>query len=90
MNLHLADSNRRGLGTGSMDLDSQIMALYLLGYNRPGRYVTPEPLGPGASPYRAMHSVPVAGELDDLVISTVTYFREREAAVLDGATVEDG
>ncbi len=45
VNLHMADSNRCALGDGSMDLDTIIMALYLIGYNREGRFVTPEPLG---------------------------------------------
>ena len=45
--LHMADSSRCALGDGSMDLDTIIMALYLIGYNREGRFVTPEPLGPG-------------------------------------------
>ena len=40
-------SNRCALGEGSLDLDTLIMALYLIGYNEPGRSVTPEPLGPG-------------------------------------------
>ncbi len=33
-NLHMADSNRCALGEGSLDLDTIIMALYLIGYNR--------------------------------------------------------
>ncbi len=32
-NLHLADTNRRALGTGMLDLDIVIMALYVAGYN---------------------------------------------------------
>jgi len=40
-NLHVADSNRCALGEGSLDVDTQIMALYLVGYNQPGHYVTP-------------------------------------------------
>ena len=52
-NLHLADSNRCALGDGSLDLDTIIMALYVIGYNQPGCYVTPEPLGPGGDPVSA-------------------------------------
>lgn len=84
INLHVADSNRGALGTGSMDIDTVIRALYLLGYNRPGRFVTPEPLGPGASPYRAMWGKSKPADLDRLVQETVSYFRERERAVVGG------
>ena len=77
-NLHMADSNRLALGEGSLDLDTIIMALYLIGYNTPGRYVTPEPLGPGGNPYLAMYGKPDKTTLDRLVQQTVTYFRQRE------------
>jgi D-psicose/D-tagatose/L-ribulose 3-epimerase len=82
VNLHMADSNRCALGDGALDLDTIIMALYVIGYNREGRYVTPEPLGPGADPYPAMHGKPDKAVLDELVLQTVRYFREREKAVL--------
>ena len=78
VNLHMADSNRGALGEGFMDLDIIIMSLYLLGYNREGRFVTPEPLGPGGAPYPAMHGKPDKMFLDRLVENTVNYFRERE------------
>ena len=81
-NLHMADSNRTALGEGSMDLDTIIMALYLLGYNRPGYFVTPEPLGPGGNPYPAMHGIPDQAALDRMVAQTARYFREREEAVI--------
>ncbi len=81
VNLHLADSNRRALGEGSMDVDTMIMALYLIGHNAPGRFVTPEPLGPGAGPYPARNGMPDPKALDALVGQTVSYFREREDAV---------
>ena len=83
-NLHLADSNRSALGEGSLDIDTVIMALYLIGYNRPDCYVTPEPLGPGGDPYPAMHGKADPATLDHLVQQTARYFRERETAVLDG------
>lgn len=82
VNLHMADSNRRALGEGSLDLDTIIMALYLIGYNCEGRFVTPEPLGPGAEPYPAMNGKPDKRQLDKLVIQTAKYFREREEALL--------
>ena len=81
-NLHLADSNRCALGDGSLDLDTIIMALYVIGYNRPGCYVTPEPLGPGGDPYPAMHGKPDKKPLDEMVKKTAAYFREREEEVL--------
>ena len=78
INLHMADSNRCALGEGAMDLDTIIMALYLIGFNAPGRYVTPEPLGPGGDPYPAMHGKSNPAVLDKLVRQTATYFRQRE------------
>jgi len=81
-NLHLADSNRCALGEGSLDLDTIIMALYVIGYNRPGCYVTPEPLGPGGDPYPAMNGKPDPQQLEKLVQQTASYFREREEALL--------
>ena len=57
------------------------MALYLIGYNRDGCYVTPEPLGPGGDPYPAMNGKPDPESLDRLVRQTAMYFREREEAV---------
>lgn len=83
-NLHMADSNRCALGEGSMDLDTIIRALYLIGFNKSGCYVTPEPLGPGGDPYPAMNGNPDPAALDRLVQQSVTYFREREEAVLSG------
>jgi len=83
LNLHMADSNRDALGMGSLDLDTIIRALYLVGFNADGRYVTPEPLGPtGGDPYQAMHGTPDPEALDRLVGQTALYFREREEEVL--------
>jgi len=81
-NLHTADSNRCALGEGSLDLDTIIMALYLIGYEE-GKYVTPEPLGPGGDPYPAMFGKPDKILLDKLVEQTVTYFKEREEVLLN-------
>lgn len=82
VNLHMADSNRCALGAGSLDLDTVIMALYIIGYNREGRFITPEPLGPGGAPYPAMHGKPDKRMLDELVMQTAGYIREREEVLL--------
>jgi len=82
VNLHMADSNRTALGLGAMDLDTIIMALYLIGMNSEGRFVTPEPLGPGGDPYPAMNGKPDKKQLDKLVMQTATYFRAREDELL--------
>ena len=82
VNLHMADSNRCALGDGSLDLDTIIRALYLVGYNVEGKYVTPEPLGPGGDPYPAMYGKPDGAKLDALVMQSAKYFREREEALL--------
>ena len=81
-NLHFADSNRCALGEGALDVDTIIRALYLIGYNQPGKYVTFEPLGPGGDPYPAMYGKPDTAKLDALVNQSIRYFREREEAVL--------
>jgi sugar phosphate isomerase/epimerase len=80
-NLHMADSHRGALGLGSLDLDTIIRALYLAGHNGEGRFVTPEPLGPGGDPYRAMYGRTDPSLLDQLVMQTASYFREREEQV---------
>jgi sugar phosphate isomerase/epimerase len=82
VNLHMADSNRRALGEGSLDLDTILMALYLIGFNREGCFVTPEPLGPGGDPYPAMYGHPDREQLDAMVRQTATCFRQREKQVL--------
>lgn len=82
-NLHMADSNRCALGYGFLDIDTIIMALYLLDYNNNENcFVTPEPLGPGGDPYPMQHSKTAPEILDKLVFDSVTYFRGREDAVL--------
>jgi sugar phosphate isomerase/epimerase len=85
VNLHMADSNRSALGEGSLDLDTIIMALYLVGFNRDGCFVTPEPLGPGGDPYPAMYGNPDKKVLDEMVRKTATCFRQREEQVLSAA-----
>lgn len=81
VNLHMADSNRCAFGEGQMDVDTILRALYLVGYNAPGHYCTPEPLGPGGDPYPAMYGKPDPRKLDLLVENTVRTLREREAAI---------
>lgn len=81
INLHLADTNRCALGDGSLDVDTLVRALYLVGYNQPGHFATPEPLGPGSDPYPAMNGHTDPKLLDQLVAKTVRTFREREAAI---------
>ena len=81
VNLHLADSNRGALGSGMMDVDTVIMAAYLVGMNQPGRFLTPEPLGAIRDPYVRGTQPCNAAEMDALVQETVSYFRAREKAV---------
>lgn len=82
-NLHMADTNRCALGDGSLDIDTIIMALYLIGYNNdPACFVTPEPLGPGGDPYPAQNAKTDPAILDKLVFDSVNYFRAREEEVL--------
>lgn len=77
-NLHLADTNRCALGDGMLDVDTLIMALYLIGYNNPDCFCTPEPLGPGGDPYPAMFGKSDPVLLESLVSKTANHWRERE------------
>lgn len=81
VNLHLADSSRCALGDGSLDLDTILMALYVIDYAAGRRFATPEPLGPGGDPYPAMYGRPDPAKLDKLVEDTATYWRKREAEI---------
>lgn len=82
VNLHFADSNRSAAGNGSMDVATIIRALYVIGHNREGRFVTFEPLGPGGDPYPAMHGRPDPARLDALVSQSIRYFRDCEEMIL--------
>jgi D-psicose/D-tagatose/L-ribulose 3-epimerase len=82
LNLHFADSNRSALGEGALDTATIIRALYVIGFNQPGRYVSFEPLGPGGDPYPAMYGRPDKAKLDALVTNSVKYLRECEEMVL--------
>lgn len=83
VNLHFADSNRAALGEGSMDVCTIIRALYVIGYNQPGRFISFEPLGPGGDPYPAMFGRPNKPKLDALVMNSISYFRDCEDLVLN-------
>lgn len=80
-NLHLADTNRDALGTANLDLDTVIMAAYLVGMNQEGRFLTPEPLGPFPDPYVLSSSACNVPIMDELVRETASYFRKREEIV---------
>lgn len=88
INLHLADTNRRALGTGMLDLDTILMALYLTGYNNPECFCSPEPLGGGSDPYAQMHGIPDKAMLDKMVAQTASYFYEREEVILNASDSE--
>jgi hypothetical protein len=65
-----------------MDIATIIRALYVIGHNREGRFVTFEPLGPGGDPYPAMHGRSDPARLDALVSQSIRYFRDCEEMVL--------
>ncbi len=81
MNLHIADSNRDAPGKGMIDIDMVIMASYLVGMNRPGRFLTFEPLGPYPDPYVLSTQPCNIDVMERLVSDSVSYFREREEIV---------
>ncbi|MFW6121897.1 MAG: sugar phosphate isomerase/epimerase family protein [Petrotogales bacterium] len=81
VNLHLADSNRDAIGKGMIDIDTVIMAAYLVGMNEDNRFLTFEPLGPYPNPY-VLSNEPCKVELmNELVEDSVSYFKEREEIV---------
>lgn len=88
LNLHLADTNRRALGHGLLDLDVVIMALYAVGYQRGDNYCSAEPLGAGGNPYAAMNLPPDTDVLDELVRVTARTFQQREEEVLAASDEE--
>lgn len=88
VNLHLSDSNRLHLGSGMLDLDIVIMALYAAGYHLRGGFCTPEPVGIGPNPYDHLYGKLDLGCLDDLVRQSVFYFKEREEVLLSAEPEE--
>ena len=83
INLHMADTNRRALGSGMINLDVIIMALYLIGYNNKKAFCTAEPLGPGSNPYYQMNGISNPKVLDKLVEETTVSFYKRELLLLE-------
>ena len=83
VNIHLADTNRKALGSGMLNIDVFIMSLYLIGYNERRAFCSAEPLGPGADPYQQMNGKNDPDMLDKLVKDTVSYFRKREEILLN-------
>ncbi len=84
VNLHMADTNRKALGSGMLDLDIIIMSLYLVGYNNKNAFLSAEPLGPSADPYYQMYGITDPKILDKLVSDSASYFYQREKIVLEG------
>lgn len=80
-NLHMADTNRGAIGTGVYNFDAVIAALYAVGYNNESCFCTCEPLGPGGDVYRAMHGSTPPQVLDELVLTSARYWRQRENQV---------
>jgi len=83
INLHIADTNRMALGTGMLNLDIIIMALYLINYNNKSAFISAEPLGPAADPYPQMNGITDPKVLDKLVEDTASYFYTRENLLLE-------
>ena len=83
VNLHMADTNRMALGSGMLNLDIVIMALYLIRYNEKNAFCSAEPLGSGADPYIQMNGPSDSDMLDKLVKDTASYFYKREALLLE-------
>lgn len=81
VNLHIADTNRNAVGKGMMDIDSVIMASYIVGMNEDGRFLTFEPLGPYPDPYVLANEPCRVEVMDELVHNSVNYFKEREEIV---------
>ncbi len=83
VNIHMADTNRKALGSGMLDLDIIIMTLYLIDYNNKKAFLSAEPLGPSADPYYQIYGRTDPGILDKLVSDTSEYFHKRESIVLE-------
>ena len=82
VNVHLADTDRKALGSAMFDLDTFLMVMYLNGYNDRNVFCSAEPLGPGADPYQAMNGLSDHKILDDLVKETAEYFYWREEEIM--------
>ena len=76
--LHLRDTNSGlPIGHGMMDVDTIIRALYLIGFNQPGRFVCAEPATKGRMFVEVPEDVKIMRARD-----SIETFREREEAVL--------
>jgi sugar phosphate isomerase/epimerase len=82
VNIHLADTDRKALGSAMFDLDTFLMSLYLTGFNDRNAFCTAEPLGPGSDPYQAMNGLGDPAMLDALVKETAEYFYKREEEIM--------
>jgi sugar phosphate isomerase/epimerase len=82
VNIHLADTDRKALGSAMFDLDTFLMSLYLTGFNDRNAFCTAEPLGPGSDPYQAMNGMGDPKMLDALVKETADYFYRREEEIM--------
>lgn len=84
--LHLRDTmNGLPIGYGMMDIDTVIRALYLIGFNKPGRFVVGEPNVGGYSQYGDFFNFGVRYPEKirrQMAADTIDYFREREEEVL--------
>lgn len=82
INLHMSDTNRSALGSGMMDLDTAIMALYLIGYNSKRAFCTAEPLALGVDSYAQMYGRTDPEIFDKLVGDSSSYFYKREELLI--------
>ncbi len=85
LNLHVRDTVKgMGLGNGSLDLDTIIRALYLIGFNTEGHYVVGEPEMTGyidGGGFNIFIRYPEEAKRR-MAADTIQYFREREEEVL--------
>ena len=80
-NLHFADSNRSALGEGSMDVCTIIRALYLIGHNREGRFVSFRTAGTRRRSLPGDVWQAEQAQTDALVSTSIQYFIECEEIV---------
>lgn len=83
VNMHLRDTNSKAIGHGMLDVDTVIMALYLIGQNEEGRFVSGEiNPAPEMQPLVAISSVHEKKKLDQIARDNLAYFREREEELI--------
>ena len=82
VNCHIRDTNGKSIGKGMMDMDTVIMAMYLVGQNQEGRFVSVEVNpDPSLAPLVAISSRHDPKKLDVVCRENIEYFREREEEV---------